>query len=115
LLMLPVIKYFWPLWIGLILQFFTAFAGELLLGENSAFVDWVFSRNCNQGLACGGNRWLLSMWSMVAVLTVINAIVWGITDLVRKYRDAPTDPPKNSSARPFLSRTMKQALFVSST
>ena len=84
--MLPVIKYFWPLWIELILQFFTAFAGEFLLGENSAFVDWVFSRNCNQGLACGGNRWLLSMWSMVAVLTVINAIVWGITDLVRKYR-----------------------------
>ena len=84
--MLPVIKYFWPLWIGMILQFFTTFAGEFLLGENSAFADWVFARNCDQGLACGGNRWLLSMWSMVAVLTVVNAIVWGITDLVRKYR-----------------------------
>jgi hypothetical protein len=86
--MLPVIKYFWPLWIGLILQFFTAFAGEFLLGENSAFVDWVFGRNCNQGLACGGNRWLLSMWSMVAVLAVINATVWGITNLVKNYRNA---------------------------
>jgi hypothetical protein len=84
--MLPVIKYIWPLWIGLILQFSTTVAGEFVLGENSAFSDWVFSRNCEQGLACGGNRWLLSMWSMVAMLTVVNAIVWGITDLVTKSR-----------------------------
>ena len=27
-----------------------------------------------------------SMWGTVAVLTVVNAIMWGITDLVRNYR-----------------------------
>jgi hypothetical protein len=86
-LMLPFIKYIWPLWVGLILQLTTNFAGEFVLGENSAFADWVFGRNCDDhGLVCGGNVWLLSMWNTVAVLTTVNAIVWGITDFVRKYR-----------------------------
>ena len=80
--LLVIIKYIWPLWIGLILQFFTNVAG--VFGENRAFANWVFGRNCD-GIACGGRGWL-SMWDTVAVLTVVNAIVWGITDLVRKYR-----------------------------
>ena len=82
--MLPVIKYIWPLWIGLTLQFFTNVAGELVFGENRVFAHWVFGRNCDD-IACGGKVWL-SMWSTVAVLTVVNAIVWGITDPVRNYR-----------------------------
>jgi hypothetical protein len=45
--MLPFIKYIWPLWIGLILQFFTSVAGEFVFGENRAFADWVFGRNCD--------------------------------------------------------------------
>ena len=80
----PVIKYIWPLWIGLILQLATNLAGDFVFGENSAFADWVFGRNCDD-IACGGKVWL-SMWGTVAVLTVVNAIVWGITDLVRNYR-----------------------------
>jgi hypothetical protein len=73
--MLPVIKYLWPLWIGLILQFFTNVAGEFVFGENRAFADWVFGRNCDD-IACGGKIWF-SMWGTVAVLTVVNAIMWG--------------------------------------
>jgi hypothetical protein len=36
--MLPVIKYIWPLWIGLIMQLSTEIASEFVLA------DWVFSR-----------------------------------------------------------------------
>jgi hypothetical protein len=82
--LLVIIKYIWPLWIGLILQFFTNVAGEFVFGENRAFADWVFGRNCDD-IACGGKVWL-SMWGTVAVLTVVNAIVWGIADFVRKHR-----------------------------
>ena len=62
--MLPVIKYIWPLWIGLILQFAT----NHVFGENSAFADWVLGRNCDNGLACGGHPLLPSMWTIVTVL-----------------------------------------------
>ena len=56
----------------------------LCLKKYRTFADWVFGRNCDD-IACGGKVWL-SMWGTVAVLTVVNAIVWGITDLVRNYR-----------------------------
>ena len=82
--MLPVIKYIWPLWVGIILLFFPNVADDFVFGENRTFADWVFGRNCDD-IACGGKVWL-SMWGTVAVLTVVNAIVWGITDLVRNYR-----------------------------
>src|SRR5271157_5985854 len=76
LLMLPVIKYIWPLWIGLILQLATNLAGDFVFGENSAFADWVFGRNCDD-IACGGKVWL-SMWTIVTVLTVVNAVICGL-------------------------------------
>ena len=79
-----IIKCLWPLWIGPILRFFTYVVGEFAFGENRAFGDWVFGRNCDD-IACGGKVWL-SMWGTVAVLTVVNAIVWGITDFVRERR-----------------------------
>ena len=82
--MLPIIKYIWPPWIGIILQFFTNAAGDFVFEKCRTFADWVFGRNCDD-IACGGKVWL-SMWGTVAVLTVVNAIVWGITDLVRSYR-----------------------------
>ena len=84
--MLPVIKYIWPLWIELILQLATNLAGDLVFGENSAFADWVFGRNCDNGLACAGNPSLPSMWVIVTVLTVVNAVVCGLIDIVRYYR-----------------------------
>ena len=82
--MVPVIKYIWPPWIGIILQFFTYAAGDFVFEKYRTFADWVFGRNCDD-IACGGKVWL-SMWGTVAVLTVVNAIVWGISDLVRNYR-----------------------------
>ena len=82
--MLPVIKYIWPLWIELIVQFATNVAGEAVLGKSSAFADWVFGRNCDD-IACGGKVWL-SMWTIVTVLTVVNAVICGLIDIVTYYR-----------------------------
>jgi hypothetical protein len=90
---MPVIKYIWPLWIGLILQFATNLAGDFVFGENSAVADWVLGRNCDNGLACGGHPLLPSMWTIVTVLTVANAAVCGLIDIARHYghhkRSAP--------------------------
>jgi len=84
--MLPIIKYIWPLWIGLIVHLATNLAGDFVFGENSAFADWVLGRNCDNGLACGGHPLLPSMWTIVTVLTVVNAVVCGLIDIVRYYR-----------------------------
>jgi hypothetical protein len=93
--MLPVIKYIWPLWIGLILQFATNVAGDSVFGENSAFADLVFGRNCDNGPASGGHPLLPSMWSIVAGLTVVNAVDGGSLTL-----SGPTVVTKDPRCRP---------------
>lgn len=71
-----------PIWIGIAFQFTWNIVMMFFLGDNTAFGNWIYSRNCRYTFECGGSRVLLWIWIILFTATIVS----GIYQVTRRKR-----------------------------